>query len=102
RRHTIFSRVWSADVCSSELLGVGQCLEYRNSVAQLGKALFQTTQLQCIDIVTRQVVPIVQRIAGKHRWVIEQQIGSGVESELFEIGRASGRERVTVAGVRGT
>src|SRR5690606_39437483 len=46
RRHTRFSRDWSSDVCSSDLLGFRHCLQsiQRNRVIQMKRPDLQTPE----------------------------------------------------------
>src|SRR5690606_41046703 len=85
RRHTRFSRDWSSDVCSSDLV---------------------RRQVPVGDTVT--VAELAQRMAVKATEVIKALMSLGVmatinqsidqDTAVLEIGRASCRERVEAAG----
>src|SRR5690606_39563878 len=81
RRHTRFSRDWSSDVCSSDLLD-GQLVQalpaYREALAKFQRILRQRNRL-------------LDRIGQ----------GEGSAGSLEEIGRASCRGRVGESGVDG-
>src|SRR5690606_40368240 len=70
RRHTRFSRDWSSDVCSSDLVGTKALLQIKAPFA--GKALVTVEREKVYDY-----------------WIVDL-------AENTEIGRASCRERVLI------
>src|SRR5690606_41135224 len=89
RRHTIFSRDWSSDVCSSDLAIV---LAWQSWEKELGSFLARVLRLRAQDerilstfaLVIALIVPLIPLTLGARQ---------------IEIGRASCREGVEVAGV---
>src|SRR5690606_39971512 len=91
RRHTRFSRDWSSDVCSSDLEHVVAVrredrVEAPRSGPARGRALLQPR--------APDEAPGARRARRRPRG------GRRADAKLWEIGRASCREREYVAGVR--
>src|SRR5690606_39476502 len=91
RRHTRFSRDWSSDVCSSDLLDVHA--DRASSEIQFGHVQRPTHANTSWDMARFETVA--------HRWVHVAESGFGVaignDSTYGQIGRASCRERVEVS-----
>src|SRR5690606_39770780 len=96
RRHTRFSRDWSSDVCSSDLV---QLIEGDN------KLLINTNNLTCLRM-------LFATVKSKEFFILEEflvpdEMLSGIEDNNYcneivvsfynEIGRASCRERVYIS-----
>src|SRR5690606_41202003 len=89
RRHTRFSRDWSSDVCSSDLL---------NTVLSFGKVNSQL-QEQFLMLGYDDLKPIQYFKENLNPWWKDASPGQTIEMQLdLEIGRASCRERVRVSG----
>src|SRR5690606_39306956 len=92
RRHTRFSRDWSSDVCSSDLLQPG---------GQLARALRVVGDVEHAFGPTRQALQPARNTgggdAGDDGPVRQRQV-QGAQGGDGEIGRAAGRGRVELAG----
>src|SRR2546429_4407212 len=82
RRHTRCSRDWSSDVCSSDL-----SMEEQWDLAGLEKALESEWRIQ---------LPLQSQVQSAHAITDEEILEKVLQAarEVFEIGRASCRERV--------
>src|SRR5690606_39326607 len=87
RRHTRFSRDWSSDVCSSDLI----TLDRRHVLEQVAHRVPRVRQLA--------VVRILRRLAGvvQLKGVLVEHVAKAL-GEIAEIGRASCRERGEISG----
>src|SRR5206468_6146120 len=100
RRHTRSDRDWSSDVCSSDLDWVVVTSKRRDEDLPVDQLL--SLKLQGVPIFSG--VSLYERITGEvyHRamrstvLIFDDRIGM----TLFEIGRASCRERVQMPGLR--
>src|SRR5690606_41123680 len=84
RRHTSFSRDWSSDVCSSDLTTANR---YADAVPWevLRSAVERDVR---VDVVMNRIPP-------------REGVAEELAEDLREIGRASCRERVSIAGGAG-
>src|SRR5690606_40445268 len=93
RRHTRFSRDWSSDVCSSDLIQAASeaVLEYLKDAAE--------------DFLDEQGAPISGEVPARVQWATIALVGYWVRSpdaNPDEIGRASCRGRVWICGWDGS
>src|SRR5690606_40490027 len=102
RRHTRFSRDWSSDVCSSDLLGI------QNEFPDLLKPELIQMRQQKMERRREQTREELMQDLVTGYWVTgwtEEPVFSyevqGYETRS-EIGRASCRERVEIVGVAGS
>src|SRR5690606_40676513 len=97
-----FSRDWSSDVCSSDLL---KSKIHRATVTQadlhyVGSVTVDESLMAAADLLPSEQVAIVDITNGARleTYVIPGEAGSGIIGINGEIGRASCRERLEVRG----
>src|SRR5690606_39300247 len=92
RRHTRFSRDWSSDVCSSDLMGAGDPAPGLHfAPGEASEAGRHRVLVEAVDDTLRE------RLAAAEGEVATA--AALVEESRAEIGRASCRERVWMSGV---
>src|SRR5690606_39723628 len=95
RRHTRFSRDWSSDVCSSDLGASGTPAYEIGEELQAGRLAFFGMELDRENVIAGHRAGkgrAVPADSGRERGVPRRGIVA-----VHEIGRASSRERVSVA-----
>src|SRR5690606_40508388 len=97
RRHTRFSRDWSSDVCSSDLLRRGRLLLADDmGLGKTTQAIAACHALFRAGRVQRGVLVVPASLKGQ--WLREWQATTNVPAAVVEIGRASCRVRGEVWG----
>src|SRR5690606_41087907 len=86
RRHTRFSRDWSSDVCSSDLLRSGDDVP---AFTHLADAITSPGAVSGIQVISHWQTDFLYRMSELTR--------DEVESVVSQIGRASCRERVYIS-----
>ncbi|MCY1280650.1 hypothetical protein D9M70_294390 [compost metagenome] len=55
-------------------LGVGELLQHRDAIAHFGESTLGGGELQGIDFVTRQLIPLFEGVPGQRHGVGQQQL----------------------------
>src|SRR5690606_39867663 len=96
RRHTRFSRDWSSDVCSSDLVEIGERPGAITLTNVAGRVTFEDVSF---SYQTAEEAAMLQPVERRWSRISDRPLSEGDQPN--EIGRASCRERVESTAVAG-